>query len=82
MRNLDVEIAAARAASRKRFARLREMQRRDRIRLDSRVLAILRGKLRPADLAAVEAEAQAQLDAEAAERSRRARAARQWRDDS
>lgn len=81
MRNLDVEIAAARAASRKRFARLREMQRRDRIRLDSRVLAILRGKLRPADLAAVEAEAQAQLDAEAAERSRRARAARQRRDD-
>lgn len=81
MRNLDVEIAAARAASRKRFARLREMQRRDRIRLDSRVLAILRGKLRPADLAAVEAEAHAQLDAEAAERSRRARAARQRRDD-
>lgn len=82
MRNLDVEIAAARAASRKRFARLREMQRRDRIRLDSRVLAILRGKLRPADLAAVEAEAQAQLDAEAAERSRRARAVRQRRDGS
>jgi len=82
VRNLDVEIAAARAASRKRFARLREMQRRDRIRLDSRVLAILRGKLRPADLAAVEAEAQAQLDAEAAERSRRARAVRQRRDGS
>ena len=79
MRALDIEIAAARAASRKRLARLREMQRRDRARLDSRVLAILRGKLHPADLAAVEAMAQVQLDAEAAERSHRARAARQRR---
>jgi hypothetical protein len=76
---LDAEIAAARAASRKRLANLREKQRRDRARIDARVLAILRGMLRPADLAAVEAEARAQLGTEAAERSRRARAARQRR---
>ncbi|MFJ3028519.1 hypothetical protein ACIPEQ_06710 [Curtobacterium sp. NPDC087080] len=82
MSALDAEIVAAQVAARKRLARLREKQRRDRARVDARVLTILRGKLRPADLAAVEAEARAQLDAEAAERSRRARDARQRRADS
>lgn len=82
MNAVDTEIAAARAASRKRLARLREKQRRDRARVDARVLAILRRKLRPDDLTVVEAEARAQLGAEAAERSRRARVARQRRVDS
>ncbi|RKE62928.1 hypothetical protein [Microbacterium sp. AG238] len=81
MTALDIEIAAARAAAaaRKRLARLREKQRRDRVRFDARVLAILRSRLRPADLAVVETEARTQLGAEAAESSHRALAARQGR---
>jgi len=71
------EIAAARVAAARRLARLRERERRAQARHDARVLAILRTRLRPDALAAVEAEARMQLDSEAAERSRRAREARQ-----
>ncbi len=73
---IDAEIAAERERHARRRARLQDKQRKEAARLDSRVLAILKAKLRPDDLAAVEAQARAQLDREAAARSHRAREAR------
>jgi hypothetical protein len=77
---IDAEIAAAKAVAARRLALLREKQRRDRERLDARILAILRNRLREADFFAVEAEARDQLDAETAERSSRARISRHHRE--
>jgi hypothetical protein len=76
---IDAEIAAERARHARRRARLQDKQRKEAARLDSRMLAILKAKLRPADLAAIEAQARAQLDRETAARSRRAREARRAR---
>lgn len=70
------EIAVTKATAARRLARLREQERRYQDRLDARVLKILRQKIRPSDLAAIEVEARAQLDAEIADRSKRARDSR------
>lgn len=70
------EIAATKASAARRLARLREQERRFQDRLDARVLRILRQKIRPSDLVAIEAEARSQLEAEIADRSKRARESR------
>lgn len=79
---VEEEIMHAKATARARIARLRARQRRDQQRLDAAVLEILRGRVRPEALAAIEAEAQLRLDTESAKRSERARAARQPRGES
>ena len=70
------EIVAARAAANARLARLRARQRREQRRFDTRVLGILRGRIKVDAFAAIETEARQQLDAEREVRSERARTAR------
>lgn len=77
--SIDDEIAAAKVAAVRRLARLRERQRLAQARVDARVLAILRNRIQPDALQAIEAEAVRQVESEVAERSRRAREARQKR---
>lgn len=76
MSALAREVAAVQASNRRRLARAREKERREQARFDARLLALLRARIRPDDLARVEAQARRELDRERDERSSRARVGR------
>lgn len=76
MSALAREVAAVKASNRRRLARVREKERREQARFDARLLALLRTRIRPDDLARVEAQARLELDRERDERSSRARGSR------
>jgi hypothetical protein len=76
MSALAREVAAVQASNRRRLAGVREKERREQTRFDARLLALLRVRIRPDDLARVEAQARRELDRERDERSSRARASR------
>lgn len=73
--SIEDEIAAVKAAAEKKLRRLRERERKQQQAVDLRILALLRRQ--HADLAdGLEGEARAQLDAETANRSAKAKASR------
>ena len=72
MSTIEEEIAAVKEAAQNRLRRLRERERKQQQALDLRVVVLLREK-HPSAYEKLLAEAQAQLEAEAARRADRAR---------
>jgi hypothetical protein len=75
MMAIEDEVAAVKAAAEKKLRLLRERERKQQQAVDTRMLILLRDK-HPGPAAQLEVEARAQLAAESAQRSMRARTSR------
>jgi hypothetical protein len=73
--SIEDEVAAVKAAAAKKLRLLRDRERKQQQAVDARMLMLMRGK-HPGPAAQLEVEARAQLAAESAQRSTRARTSR------